>query len=111
LNGLLQPTGGRRVRGTGAGIVLILVGAILRFALVSGSLHGLNLHVAGVVLMLAGVVRLLLALLLRSPLKRRRNRAADYDPAEPVLAQQHGAYPGQPTGDGEALAYEDQPPA
>jgi hypothetical protein len=39
--------------GTGTGITLIAIGAILRFAVAAGP-HGLNLHVVGVVLMLAG---------------------------------------------------------
>jgi hypothetical protein len=39
--------------GTSVGITLIAVGAILRFALAGGSPHGLNVHVAGVVLILA----------------------------------------------------------
>jgi hypothetical protein len=49
---------------TGAGITLIAVGAILRFALAGGSPHGLNVHVVGVVLILAGILGLLLSLLL-----------------------------------------------
>ena len=45
-------------------ITLIAVGAILRFALAPGSPHGLNVHVVGVVVILAGVVGLLVSLLL-----------------------------------------------
>ena len=51
---------------TGVGITLMAVGAILRFALGAGSPHGLNVHVVGVVLILAGVLSLLLALLVRA---------------------------------------------
>jgi hypothetical protein len=58
------PAAGRRVMSTGAAITLIAVGAILRFALAAGSPHGLNVHVVGVVLILAGVLGLLLSLLL-----------------------------------------------
>ena len=47
----------------GIGITLIAVGAILRFALAAGSPHGLNVHVVGVVLIVAGVIELLLSLL------------------------------------------------
>src|SRR5690349_8057960 len=50
------PATGRRVMNTGAGITLIAVGAILRFALAGGSPHGLNVHVVGVVLILAGTL-------------------------------------------------------
>jgi hypothetical protein len=56
--------GGRRVMSTGAAIALIAVGAVLRFALAPGSPHGLNVHVVGVVLILAGVLGLVLSLLL-----------------------------------------------
>ena len=58
------PAGGRRVMSTGAAIALIAVGAVLRFALAPGSPHGLNVHVVGVVLMLAGALGLALSLLL-----------------------------------------------
>jgi hypothetical protein len=58
------PAGGRRVMSTGAAITLITVGAVLRFALAPGSPHGLNVHVVGVVLILAGVLGLVLSLLL-----------------------------------------------
>src|SRR5579862_2128380 len=49
---------------TGAAITLIAVGAVLRFALAPGSPHGLNVHVVGVVLILAGALGLVLSLLL-----------------------------------------------
>jgi hypothetical protein len=80
------PAGGRRVMSTGAAITLIAVGAVLRFALAPGSPHGLNVHVVGVVLILAGVLGLVLSLLL--PLVRtgpqqprwltRRSRLVEY---------------------------------
>ena len=59
---------------TGTGIFLITAGAILRFALAGGSPHGLNLHVAGVILILAGLLGLLLPPLARGPLKPDRLR-------------------------------------
>jgi hypothetical protein len=53
---------------TGAAILLITVGAILRFAVAGGSPHGLNVHVVGVILILAGVLGLLLPLVVgRAP--------------------------------------------
>jgi hypothetical protein len=56
-----QPAaGGRRGMRTGTGIFLITAGAALRFALAAGSPHGLNVHIVGVILMLAGVAGLLL---------------------------------------------------
>ena len=39
------PADGRRAMRTGTGILLITVGAILRFALAAGSPHGLNVHI------------------------------------------------------------------
>lgn len=64
--------GGRAMR-TGTGIFLIAAGAILRFAVPAGSPHGLNVHVVGVVLILAGILGLLLSLLVRGgPLNQRR---------------------------------------
>jgi hypothetical protein len=64
---------GRRVMSTGVAITLISVGAILRFALAGGSPHGLNVHVVGIVLILAGVLALLLALLVRAGPRRPRS--------------------------------------
>jgi hypothetical protein len=58
---------------TGTGILLITVGAILLFAL-AGSPHWLNLHIVGVILILAGVLGLLLPPLARGPLKPDRLR-------------------------------------
>jgi uncharacterized membrane protein YidH (DUF202 family) len=49
--------------GTGTCIALIVVGAVLRFAVHRTSTHGLNVHVVGVILILAGVLGLVLSLL------------------------------------------------
>ena len=65
------PAARRRVMSTGMIIFLIAAGAILRFAVAPGSPLGLNVHVVGVVLMLAGVLGLLLSLLVRHPLNQR----------------------------------------
>jgi hypothetical protein len=82
------PAAGRRVTGTGAAITVIAVGAILRFALAAGSPHGLNVHVVGVVLILAGVLGLLLSLVRaggRRPhsLVRHQGRDGYYDLPDP----------------------------
>jgi hypothetical protein len=53
----------------GGGLTLIVVGAILTFAL-TGSVRGIDLQTAGVILMLAGAVSLLL------PLLGRRQRSS-----------------------------------
>jgi hypothetical protein len=49
-----------------AGIVLIVVGAILTFALKGGHIGDLDLHAVGVILMLAGVIGILLPALIRN---------------------------------------------
>jgi hypothetical protein len=49
-----------------AGITLIVVGAILTFALKGGHIGLLDLHAVGVILMLAGIVGMLLPMLIRN---------------------------------------------
>jgi hypothetical protein len=67
---LVQAVDGRSVVSTGVGITLVVAGAILRFAVTA-----MSAHVAGVIVMLAGVVALLLSLLVWGPLSRRRSRS------------------------------------
>jgi hypothetical protein len=86
---------------TGTGIFLITVGAVLRFALAPGSPHGLNLHVAGIILMLAGLLGLLLPPLVRGPLQPDRLRRW-------VRPGQPDAYDQAPTGV-EPGVYDDRP--
>jgi hypothetical protein len=59
------------------GIALVVVGAILTFAL-TGSVRGVDLHIVGVILMLAGAVGLLLPLPVRTRFvtRSRSNRPA-----------------------------------
>ena len=49
-----------------AGIALIVLGAILTFALKGGHIGDLDLHAVGVILMLAGVIGILLPRLIRN---------------------------------------------
>ena len=49
-----------------AGIALIVLGAILTFALKGGHIGDLDLHAVGVILMLAGVIGILLPALIRN---------------------------------------------
>ena len=49
-----------------AGITLIVLGAILTFALKGGHIGNLDLHAVGVILILAGVVGMLLPILIRN---------------------------------------------
>ncbi len=72
-----RPAGGRAMR-TGTGIFLIAAGAVLRFAVAAGSPHGLNVHVVGYVLILAGVLGLLLPRLTRRG-SRRLIRSGGHD--------------------------------
>jgi hypothetical protein len=68
---------------TSMGILIIAVGAILRFALKGGSPHGLNVHVVGVILILAGVLGLLLPGSARARVSRRWLRTRWDSPGEP----------------------------
>jgi hypothetical protein len=60
--GRIIPVLGRRPRAfsTGLGLGLIAVGAVLLFAVPSGSPGWINLHVVGVILIIVGVLGLLL---------------------------------------------------
>ncbi len=86
---------------TGTAIFLITTGAILRFALAAGSPHGLNVHVVGVILILAGLLGLLLPPLVRGPLHPDRLRRW-------VRPRQPEAYDQAPTG-ADPGAYDDHP--
>jgi hypothetical protein len=94
---------------TGAGITLIAAGAILRFAVATTSTHALNVHIIGVILILAGVLGLLLPLLVWGPRNRRRNRAAGYHRAAPPLTRQRFCQD-QPPVTGDRRVCQDQPP-
>jgi hypothetical protein len=82
-----QPApGGRRAMSYGLCLALIVTGAVLRFALTARSPHGLNVHVVGVILILAGVLGLILPFLTRLPRDRRRRPAPPGRPPAPVQA-------------------------
>jgi len=51
----------------GAALLLIAVGAILRFAVQTASTHGFNVHTMGDILMLIGILGLLLWLFIWGP--------------------------------------------
>ena len=63
--------GNTRALGAGTAIFLIAAGAILRFAIATTSTHGLNIHVTGIIVMLAGVLALVASVLVRRPLNGR----------------------------------------
>jgi hypothetical protein len=81
--GLVVPVDGRRTISTGVGIILVVAGAILRFAVPATFTYGLNAHVVSVILMLAGVFGLLLSLLVWGPLDRRRNHYGGFGRGAP----------------------------
>jgi hypothetical protein len=91
----VQPVGCRQVMSTGVGIALVAAGSILRFAVPATFIHGLNLRVVGVIVMLAGVIALL-SLLVWGPLSRRRNYSGGYGSGTPTLALQRSLYQDQP---------------
>jgi hypothetical protein len=58
----------------GTSIFLIAVGAVLAFA-VTATVAGINIHTAGLILLLAGVVGLLVSLFLEASWRDRRRPA------------------------------------
>jgi len=84
---LVQPVDCRRVMSTGVGIALVVAGAIVRFAVPATVIYGLNVHVVGVIVMLAGVIALLLSLLVWGPLSRRRNHSGEGHAADATAAR------------------------
>jgi predicted membrane channel-forming protein YqfA (hemolysin III family) len=69
----------------GASIFLLVVGAILTFA-VNVTTSGFNINTVGIILMVAGVVGLLLSLLFWSSFSPYRRRSAVY-PEERVVEE------------------------
>jgi len=59
----------------GAGLVLIAVGAILRFGISTVSTHGIAVHTIGDILILVGVLGVLLWLVVWAPWARSRRTA------------------------------------
>ena len=94
--GLVQPVGCGQVMSTGVGIALVAAGAIVRFAVPATFIHGLNPRVAGVIVMLAGVIALLLSLLVWGPLSRHRDRSGGYGARTPPLGRRRSVYQDQP---------------
>jgi membrane protein DedA with SNARE-associated domain len=109
VNSPAQPAGGALVMSAGAGITLIAAGAILRFAAATTSTHRLNVHVVGVILILAGVLGLLLSLVWGVVLNRRRDRPTSEGRAAQPPTRQH-VNQDQPPATGDRRVYQDQPP-
>jgi hypothetical protein len=66
----------------GAALVLLAIGAILRFAIATTATHGLNLRVVGDILMVVGAVGLIIWLIVWAP--RARSRRSSYPPPPPL---------------------------
>jgi hypothetical protein len=105
----------------GAGLLLIAVGAILRFGISTVSTQGVSIHTIGDILMLVGVLGVVLWLVVWAPWTRRsrpayRAETLAYRAETPVYREERAAYreetpadevppaPGYPT-DG---SYEDE---
>jgi Na+/melibiose symporter-like transporter len=87
--GRFSPPASGRVMSTGMGLFLIALGAILLFALRTGSGFGLNLHVVGVIMMVVGILGLLLPAIAQGPkpgrLRRRVSPGSVGDPSVPGI--------------------------
>ena len=83
----------------GAGLLLIAVGAILRFAITTVSTHGIAIHTIGDILMLVGVLGVVLWMVVWAPWSRGSRRPAyrDEPPVygeEPVYREERSVYRG-----------------
>jgi hypothetical protein len=70
--GLVVLADRRRMISTVAGVILVAAGAIVRFAIPATFAPSLHTHLAGVIVMLAGILGLMLSLVVWGPLGRRR---------------------------------------
>jgi hypothetical protein len=74
----------------GAGLLLIAVGAILRFGISTVSTHGIAIHTIGDILILVGVLGVVLWLVVWAPWGRRQRPA--YREDEPVYREERSVY-------------------
>jgi hypothetical protein len=96
----------------GAGLVLIAVGAILRFGISTTSTHGIAIHTIGDILMLVGVLGVVLWMVMWAPWSR--GRRTTYRREVPVAREervyrQDPAYRGEPVYREERVYREDVP--
>jgi hypothetical protein len=70
----------------GAALLLLAVGAILRFAIAATSTHGVNVHTIGDILMIVGAIGLILWLIVWAP--RSRSRGPAYSARPPLEDEQ-----------------------
>ena len=80
----------------GAGLLLIAVGAILRFGISTVATHGLSIHTIGDILMLVGVLGVVLWLVVWAPWTRSRRayrgEAPVYREEVPVYREETPVY-------------------
>ena len=74
----------------GAGLLLIAVGAILRFGIATVSTHGIAIHTIGDILMIVGVLGVALWLVVWAPWSRRRRPA--YRDDVPAYREERSVY-------------------
>ena len=80
----------------GAGLLLIAVGAILRFGISTVSTHGIAIHTTGDILMIVGILGVVLWLVVSAPWSRSRRPAYRDDVPgyreEPVYREERSVY-------------------
>ena len=74
----------------GAGLLLIAVGAILRFGISTVSTHGVAIHTIGDILMLVGVLGVVLWMVVWAPWSRDRRPV--YREEAPVYREERAVY-------------------
>ena len=74
----------------GAGLLLIAVGAILRFGISTVSTHGVAIHTIGDILMVVGVLGVVLWMVVLAPWSRSRRPA--YRDEAPVYREERSVY-------------------
>jgi hypothetical protein len=76
----------------GAGLLLIAVGAVLRFGIATVSTRGIAIHTIGDILMIVGVLGVVLWLVVSAPWSRRRQPAYREDaPADEAPPERYPA--------------------
>ena len=76
----------------GAGLLLIAVGAVLRFGIATVSTHDIAIHTIGDILMIVGVLGVVLWLVVSAPWSRRRQPAYREDaPADEAPPERYPA--------------------
>jgi len=97
----------------GAALVLIAVGAILRFAIATVATHGVAIHTIGDILMLVGVLGVVLWMVIWAPWSGRRRPAYRAGPAaygdEPVYREERQVYRERPVYRDERQVYREDP--